>query len=354
MRLQLAFALALVAFPARADTGFVSKIQVYADSDHTQVISPVVDASADITNETSVSLGYLADAVSSASVDIVSQASPTTIHDTRHQVSAGLTQKIDTFSLRGGYVFSRENDYLSHTLTANIEDELNEKNTTLSAGYALSLNTVGRSGDDNFSRSLDVQSFSASLTQIINETWIAQLTYELGYANGYQASPYRFVPVRMGGASAAPDFWVPETDPDLRWRHAFVVGANHALSEDSSVQADYRLYLDTWGITSHTIGARYFTHLGDKLELRLRNRFYTQDAASFYKSTYTMTQRFMAFDRELSPLWSETIGAKLSYLFTSHIEAELKLDIFYYSYSDFIPLSSRTGANTGLGLAITY
>ena len=62
----------------------------------------------------------------------------------------------------------------------------------------------------------------------------------------------------------------------------------------------------------------------------------------------------MAFDRELSPLWSETFGAKLSYLFTTHVEGELKLDLFYYSYSDFAPLTSRTGANTGIGLAMTY
>jgi hypothetical protein len=28
--------------------------------------------------------------------------------------------------------------------------------------------------------------------------------------------------------------------------------------------------------------------------------------------------------------------------------------VFYYSYSDFPPLSSRTGANVGLGISLAY
>jgi hypothetical protein len=37
-----------------------------------------------------------------------------------------------------------------------------------------------------------------------------------------------------------------------------------------------------------------------------------------------------------------------------HVEAELKADLFYYSYVDFAPLASRTGANLGLGVSLTY
>ena len=351
MRLQLI--LALIAASAHADTGFVSKVQVYADSDHTSVISPLVQGTADVTPDTTVSLGYVADVVSSASVDIVSQASPTTIHDTRQQVSASLSHTIDATKLHGGYSFSHENDYLSHSLNAGIDRELFDKNTTLSLGYALSLNTVGRRDDVNFSRGLDVHSVSASWTQLVSEKLLTQLTYELGYASGFQSSPYRFVPVRAS-LGAAPEMWVMETDPDTRFRHAVVLGVNRALGEDSSLQGDYRLYHDTWGITSHTLGVRLFTKLTPKVELRLRERFYTQGRASFYQENYTSVMQYMAFDRELSSLWSETLGAKLSYLFTPHLEGELKVDLFYYSYSEFAPLSSRTGANTGLGLALTY
>ncbi|HEY1546692.1 MAG TPA: DUF3570 domain-containing protein, partial [Kofleriaceae bacterium] len=150
------------------------------------------------------------------------------------------------------------------------------------------------------------------------------------------------------------DFWVMETDPDERWRQAIVLAANHAVGETSSIQGDYRLYHDDWGITSHTLGARYFTHLTPSLELRLRERFYTQGAATFYQDNYSSVQRYMTYDRELSPLWSETFGAALYYLFTPRFEGELKADLFYYSYADFPPLSSRLGTNIGVGITVSY
>ena len=180
MRLQLA--LLVLASTASADTTFEAKTQVYADSDHTQVISPVVAAQADVTPDTTVSLGYLADVVTSASVDIVSQASKTTIHDTRHQVSAGLAQRPRIAARAAGYSFSRENDYLSHSLSIGAEKELFDKNTTIGIGYALGLDTVGRADDMNFSRSLTVQSTSLTLTQVVNERAIMQFTYELSDA----------------------------------------------------------------------------------------------------------------------------------------------------------------------------
>lgn len=352
MRLQLIAAVLLAASPAAADTSFASKLQVYADDDHTQVVSPVVDAQADVHAGTTVSIGYLADAVTSASVDIVSQASKKTIQDTRHQVSGSISQDFGTRTLRGGYSYSHENDYESHTLGGGLQQDLDDKNTTLSLGYTLSLNTVGRVNDDVFGKSLTVHGLNASWTQVLSRKAIVQVTYELGFASGFQASPYRYVPVRMS-TDATPEYWVAETDPDSRWRHAIVVAGNRAVDK-GSIQGDYRLYRDTWGITSHTLGARYFVHLSRDVELRLRHRFYAQTGASFYRAVYPMTSTYMTIDRELSPLWSETLGAKLAYDINGHVEAELKVDLFYYRYSDFPALTSRVGTNAGLGLTLTY
>jgi Protein of unknown function (DUF3570) len=354
MRLQLILAvLAVVAATAHADTTFTSKVQVYTDSDHTTVISPLVQGNADVTPNTSVNLGYVADVVSSASVDVVTQASATRIHDTRQQVSGGFNHSFGSLSWHASYIFSHENDYLSNNVATGIDKELFDKNTTLSLGAALSLDDVGRAHDPNFSRSLTNTSLSASWTQILSPRLIAQLTYELGNASGFQSSPYRFVPVRAS-LTAVPEFWVMETDPDERWRNAFVIAANRAIGETSSIQGDYRFYIDDWGITSHTLGARYFTHLTPSLELRLRERFYTQGAATFYQDNYTSVQKYMTYDRELSPLWSETFGAAFYYLFTPRLEGELKADLFYYSYSDFPPLSSRIGTNVGIGITVSY
>jgi hypothetical protein len=349
-----ALALALVtAGAARADTMFTSKVQVYADSDHTTVVSPLVQGTADVSPTTSVNLGYVADIVSSASVDVVTQASPTRIHDTRQQASGGFSHSFGSLAWHAGYVYSHENDYLSNNIATGLDKQLFDKNTTLSLGYALSLDDVGRAHDENFSKPLTVMSASAAWTQIVSPRLITQLTYELNNASGFQSSPYRFVPVRAS-LDAAPEFWVMETDPDERWRNAVVLAANQAIGEASSIQGDYRFYHDDWGITSHTLGARYFVHLTPALELRLRERFYTQTAATFYQDNYSSVQKYMTYDRELSPLWSETFGLAAYYLFTPRLEAELKADLFYFSYADFPPLASRIGTNVGVGISVTY
>ncbi|MCE9573248.1 MAG: DUF3570 domain-containing protein [Deltaproteobacteria bacterium] len=338
---------------AHADTGFVSKLQVYSDSDRTTVVSPMVSATADLDPNTGASIGYVADVVSSASIDIVSQASPTTIHDTRHQLSLGGNHTSGDWTGRVGYSFSTENDYRSNTGSLGIEKTFDDKNTTIGAGYNLSLNRVGRADDMNFSRDLTVQSLTFSWTQVISPRTATQVTYELGDASGFQASPYRFVPVRAA-VTDAPMYTVAETDPDQRYRHAIVGAINHAVGKHGSVQADYRLYHDTWGITSNTLGLRYFVDLSSRVELRLRSRLYQQNGTSFYQSNYATTLKYMTIDRELSPLWSETVGGKLMLKFGARAEAELKMDLFYYHYADFPALQSRTGANIGLGVSIDY
>jgi hypothetical protein len=352
----LAFAAVGLALPAhaRAQTAFTSKLQVYADDDHTTVVSPLVRAQADVDESTTISAGYVADVVTSASVDIVSQASKTTIHDLRHQVSASATHVFDRLSLRGGYVFSSENDYLSHSFSTGASWELDEKNTTLAVGGHLALNQVGRSGDRNFERPLDNYGVDASVTQVLSPRLIGQLAYELQLADGYQASPYRFVPVHDDAGAEAPRFWVPETDPEERIRHAVVVGANRHLGEGKALQLDYRFYFDTWAITSHTVDVRLGLDLAPGLELRLRSRTYVQGGASFYRARYEQVERYMTVDRELSPLWSQTLGAKLSWKLTASVEGELKLDGFYYRYPDFPLLPGRLGLNGGLGVQIVY
>ncbi|HTM23124.1 MAG TPA: DUF3570 domain-containing protein [Kofleriaceae bacterium] len=355
MRLQLTLAALVVAAPAsaRAQTAFSSKVQVYVDGDHTEVVSPLVRAQADVGTATNVSASYVADVVSSASVDVVSQASPATVHDTRHQVAMAVTQDLGEQTVHAAYLFSIENDYRSHTLELGGERRLAGGSATVAAGYSLSLDRVGRADDDNFHRSLAVHGASASFTQILSPRTIAQVTVTGGAAFGFQASPYRFVPVRAD-MDAEPAYWVAETDPDHRWRGAVVAELNRFVLRDSAVHADYRHYRDTWGITSHTFGAGYSVNLSPGVELRLRNRFYTQSGASFYRARYDQTMRYMTIDRELGPLWSETLGAKLMARVGHRAEIEVKADGFYFRYLDFPLLRSRLGANLGIGVQLTY
>jgi hypothetical protein len=319
------------------------------------VVSPLVRAQAELTPTTTVSAGYVADVVTSASIDIVTQASKITIHDVRHQPSASLGQVLGDWTVRAGYLYSTENDYTSHNVTGGLERRMAENATTLAVGFAASLDTVGRAKDGirdpNFQRSLSVFEGSLAFTQVLSPKLVGQLSLAVGDADGYQASPYRRVP--LAGVTD-PMLWVEETDPSSRIRWAAVAGVNYHVFSDSAVQADYRFYQDSWSITSHTVQLRYIVNLTESLELRLRNRFYLQSGASFYQSSYTEVMRYMTIDRELSQLWSELFGVKLSWKVASVVEAELKADGFYYSYPDFPRLPSRVGANLGAGVALTF
>jgi len=49
-----------------------------------------------------------------------------------------------------------------------------------------------------------------------------------------------------------------------------------------AVEANYRLYSDTYGIVAHTLGLSWLQHAGPRLMLEPELRYYQQSAARFY------------------------------------------------------------------------
>lgn len=349
-------ALVVASSPARADDSFTAKTQVYTDSDHTTVVSPLAAISRDAWKGGTLSASYVADVVSSASVDVISNAT-SHMTDFRSEITAGVSQKLHLTTLTADYVYSVENDYQSHNADLGIAQDLFEKNTTLSLGWTFSDNGVGRTGDQLFHRNLLVTGVSGAWTQVLDKKTIAQLSYSFSYNDGYQASPYRFVRIETNDLSHIA-FKVPETEPNERFRHAAVAALNRYLFNDSALGMDYRFYSDNWGIISHTVQVRWFVAIRD-VTLRLRERFYYQQGANFYREHYTAAdfQPYMTADRELSTFWSNVVGAKLSWRLPwvhRALELEAKVDYFHFGYSDFQFLKTRDGANIEGGLNVLY
>ena len=351
---------AALAGTARADDSFVAKTQIYTDTDHTTVVSPLAALSRDAWKGGTLSASYVADVVSSASIDVVSNATAR-MNDFRSEITAGLVQKLRNTTLSADYVYSVENDYQSHNVDLGIAQDMFEKNSTLAFGATFSGNDVYRTGDQSFHRKLDVAGLSASWTQVLNRATIAQLSYSFSYGNGYWASPYRFVKVETNDLSQIL-FKVPETEPNERFRHAAVIGLNRHLGQDSALQGDYRFYADSWGVLSHTVQLRYFITWKD-VTLRLRERFYYQTGASFFRPHYTADnsgttlQPFVTADRELSTFWSNVAGFKISWRLPwvhRALELEAKVDYFHFGYINFALLASRDGADIEAGLNVIY
>ncbi|MCE9580567.1 MAG: hypothetical protein K8W52_46030, partial [Deltaproteobacteria bacterium] len=118
MRLQLILACVLGA-PALAPLVAVAEpppdevsatMRVYADDDHLTVLSPAAHAQVStgrLTGEVDAAL----DAVSAASVDVMTSASPRAVHERRLEVGLGGTLRRAALAIRGGAQVSHERDY---------------------------------------------------------------------------------------------------------------------------------------------------------------------------------------------------------------------------------------------------
>jgi hypothetical protein len=345
MRLQLALACiariaaAQPADDARADAK--GAVSMYADSDKTTVVTSVAEGDVRLADPIAIGAHALIDAVSSASVDVVSAA---TTRFTENRVELGATAAVQVTratSATLAYTHSGENDWHSHAVELGFARDLANKNAKLSLGAGFTRNAVGRAHDPTFEKQLDIAGAQLGLSQVLGKKTLASLAYTLSHASGYQGSPYRFV-TTMGGFSA------PESPPDTRTRHAVTARLMHAFGDHDVVDADYRIYVDTWGIVSHTVELAVTHELARAWTLRLRARGYRQHHAGFYEETYEMPRRYMTVDRELSTFWDGMGGVKLGYT-GERWDLEAKVDGIVYRFDDYARLASRVAVVSGLG-----
>ena len=335
---------------ARADeggtgSGITARLGVYADDDQTTVVTSLVDAGANLGPNATVGAHLLVDSISSASVDVVSAATPA-FNENRYEAGGRASLRRGANELGLGYIRSVENDWASHALSASVARDLADKNTRLELGLAYVKNAVGRSADEGFHRRLDSYQGALSVTQLLDARSLVTLGYTLQRNDGFQSSPYRYVVTSDRQLARA------ETHPGTRMRHALAVSGQRHVLDASSLVLDYRLYRDDWGILSHTAGVGLMTAFGEHADLRVRARVYRQGAADFWRREYAQPMRYMSVDRELSTFWDALVGVKLGLHF-GIVSADAKVDVLYYAFSDFARLTERVAvvADTSVGVA---
>ena len=85
---------------------------------------------------------------------------------------------------------------------------------------------------------------------------------------------------------------------------------------NAALHADYRLYNDDFGVTSHTAGIAWKKSIGDKLKIAPRFRYYSQSEADFYAfgDNYSLAKtEAQSSDHRLSGFGSTTTGVQISY-----------------------------------------
>jgi len=318
VRLQLiSVAIASTFATATADPtepdAVTSSFRVYADDDHVTVISPSTRLVAALGTRTSLAVDATIDAVTGASVDVVSSASPATVHERRVELGTSVTRIVPVgaaTSVSAGGQLSHENDYDAFRASANARAELAERNTTLSLRYVAGHDIARAVSIPSFRRTRNSHQLTTTLSQVLDRHTVADLIGEVTWASGYHANPYRTVPVGM--PSWPLPMLVGEVTPVRRASLAVAGRVRRAIVGDWFATSTYRFYLDDWSVTSHTATVEVFHQVAERWLLGALGRGYLQDGASFYRASYVTTDEpptLRTRDRTLGPMRSVYVSA---------------------------------------------
>ena len=260
---------------------------------------------------------YYVDMVSSASIDVITTASPYT--EERTQWSLGMDYLRGNTTMRVNYVSSVESDFDANTYAFSVSQDMFGDLTTLTLTYVLGDDLVGKSDDPTFERPLDRQIYGIGLTQILTQNLIATLNVETVTEEGYLNNPYRSVRFVNANDQLGRGFsYEGENYPNTRTGNAVGLRARYFLPYRAAIEGEYRFFTDTWDIESHTASLSYI-HPWKDFVFTGKYRWHDQTGAHFYRDIFPRAQatNFRGRDKELSPLTSHTVKLQVAYEFIS-------------------------------------
>jgi len=355
MQLTRAAALLLL-LPATALAGVLPEDRAdlmyhYYDGGGVTIDGPSLLVRKKFAEKYAVSANYYVDMVSSASIDVITTASPYSEERTQYGVGFEYLRGKVTYS--ASFSNSTENDYTADTASFSIAQDMFGDLTTVALLFSIGKDDVTRRGDPVFADEIDRRIYGVDVTQVATKNLVLGFSFETIAEEGFLNNPYRQVryvdPVDPRGY--AYEF---ERYPRTRTGNAFALRGRWYLPYRAALQGDYRFYNDTWEIVSHTAEVSYTHPLGERLTFDVHYRFYKQDAAEFYSDLFPREnfQNFLARDKELASLTSHTLGFGVAWEFRSPLEffdktsVNFKYDRILFRYDDFRDLRT-TGVAPG-------
>ncbi|MEQ1559603.1 MAG: DUF3570 domain-containing protein [Methyloglobulus sp.] len=255
---------------------------------------------------------------------VMSYASP----ETRKQGDFKLGYEWDKATLNIGGGISLERDYESRFVNLGGRMDFNHKQTTVNLGLSYTNSDINAVldpvGFGYFHNSTDTQhkdlidtnpitnrhtlssnrqdwATHLNLTQVINKDALLELGMGYTRSTGFLENPYK-ISWFFGVDPATQPFGLPdgvifasgrpfmEQRPDVRnqwnWTARWV---QYMESMDAALHLDYQFAHDDWGINAHTFAADWVQSLGDGWSVTPRVRYYSQEAADFYKSSFSVS-----------------------------------------------------------------
>ena len=284
----------------------------------------------------SLAATYYLDAVSNASIDVVTTASPYRETRSEYGLSADYVYRDSQITLGG--TSSHEPDYTANAVSLDIAQEVYGGMSTVSLGFTRGSDKVGKHGSPEFADTARHWQYRLGATQILTPRWLLSANAEALSDTGYLGSPYRVA--RVFGAA------VPERNPRTRSARAVKLRLIGDLGSRDALHVEYRYYWDTWEIKSHTAEVGYSRHVGESWLADAFLRYYTQSHALFYSDNAMTETTYVSRNRQLSSFSDIGLGARVAYtLRKAPGRYEVKLNGTYlytrFTFRDFTDV--RTG-----------
>lgn len=266
-----------------------------------RVHAPMLSLETPLGDRNYIETSFTYDSMSGASpyyLSTLTGASEVGIRDTRRAGDLKFTRVFERFSVGVGGRVSDEDDYLSRGFVTDARVWTPDKNTTFALGFASDNDDISSTLQSDFNDDRRTQSYFFGVTQIINPVSLVQSNIGYTHARGYQSDPYKTLDNR----------------PRSRGMWAWLTRYNLFFRElESSLHADYRFFIDTWGIKSHMLEVAWYQPVGTAWMIRPHVRYYSQSGAEFFEGDFPPlnSERFYSADHRMGDFGSLGAGVKL-------------------------------------------
>ena len=311
--MQAAVALPILVLPVEAgaaeggEVGFT--LLGYKERGLMKITEPILWGRAQLGESWEIRASGAVDIITGASPQLVSNRTGTTVQtitgasisDRRTTGDVKLTRRLGDLALSASRAVSNEEDYRSRSFGLEGRLELNDRLTSLTAGYGQSNDRVRSSDDPSLNERRDTREYLIGATQVLSPVAAVQSTLAWSRGTGWFNDPYK---VTFTFFSSGPPVLLADRRPSERDSLAWLTRyRQHFPGKDATLQADYRFYRDDWGIRAHTLEMAWQQVLNERWSLRPALRYYTQSAADFYAPTaprvkpdvFSSDQRLAAF-----------------------------------------------------------
>jgi tetratricopeptide (TPR) repeat protein len=361
----------------------------YTDTNSVAVYTPGINASlVSPTAGWNVGGNFLVDAVSAASPDIVSSASPP-FEEFRYAYGLTGGYKPGLYGAQASVSSSSSPDYVSYTGGIRLTADLNEKLITPTIGYSYSYDRIGR-GPNNYLNDFNPlkgyihnHELEAGVTFVLSPTSVLLIGGTFSMERGDGSQPYRYIP------TFDPEFVAPfvpvgatvdlvnrtrlpvkplEQLPTERDRFAVGARYNRRIGNSSTLRIEQRFYYDTWGMKATSTDSRYMVDLSRHLRVWPHLRIHGQTDTNFYNLAYSaildpsgqiVVPLYRTGDRELSQLITTTLGGGAR-LGLGEPEGEVRYgltfvaDLMYTRYLKTLYVTSRTAVYGSIGFDVEF